>query len=240
MSFRGAQRRGIRMPALAFGFLAFARMTAASSPSPASVCPSTIRHVRSRHPHRQRPAAQSPWAYGGPAPPEAHRDHRSLGLGQELSRLRHALRRRPAPVHRIAFDLRQAIPGADAEAAGGPAGGAGTRGRDRAAQSDGLQSFDGGHRHRDLRLPAAALGPGGSPALPEVRRAGAPRYAAVGGGRGADARSAGPVQVAFPLPESARHSHAAIVENLRALGFVRLLGDGVEYHLDALAGHRST
>jgi excinuclease ABC subunit A len=44
----------------------------------------------------------------------------------------------------------------------------------------------------------------------------------------------GPVQVAFPLPESARHSHAAIVENLRALGFIRLLGDGVEYHLDAL------
>ncbi len=44
----------------------------------------------------------------------------------------------------------------------------------------------------------------------------------------------GPVQVAFPLPESARHSHEAIVENLRALGFIRLLGDGVEYHLDAL------
>jgi excinuclease ABC subunit A len=47
-------------------------------------------------------------------------------------------------------------------------------------------------------------------------------------------RVAGAVQIAFPLPESARHSHAAIVENLRALGFVRLLGDGVEYHLDAL------
>ena len=30
----------------------------------------------------------------------------------------------------------------------------------------------------------------------------------------------------FPLPASARHSHAAIVENLRALGFVRLLVDG--------------
>src|SRR5262245_19131965 len=45
---------------------------------------------------------------------------------------------------------------------------------------------------------------------------------------------AGPAQVAFPLPESARHSHPAIVENLRALGFVRLLGDGVEYHLDSL------
>jgi excinuclease ABC subunit A len=44
----------------------------------------------------------------------------------------------------------------------------------------------------------------------------------------------GRVIITFPLPPSARHSHAAIVENLAALGFVRLLGDGVEYHLDSL------
>jgi len=44
----------------------------------------------------------------------------------------------------------------------------------------------------------------------------------------------GRLQVAFPLPPSARHSHAAIVENLRAMGFVRLLADGQPWHLDEL------
>jgi excinuclease ABC subunit A len=42
------------------------------------------------------------------------------------------------------------------------------------------------------------------------------------------------LQVAFPLPASARVTHAAVVENLRALGFVRLLADGTPHHLDEL------
>jgi excinuclease ABC subunit A len=42
------------------------------------------------------------------------------------------------------------------------------------------------------------------------------------------------LQIAFPLPASARVTHAAVVENLRALGFVRLLADGQPYHLDEL------
>src|SRR5688500_4920768 len=42
------------------------------------------------------------------------------------------------------------------------------------------------------------------------------------------------VMVCFPLPRSARLTHALVVENLRALGFVRLLADGQELHLDAL------
>jgi len=44
----------------------------------------------------------------------------------------------------------------------------------------------------------------------------------------------GRLQVAFPLPPSARQSHAAIVENLGALGFVRLLADGESLHLEEL------
>ncbi len=44
----------------------------------------------------------------------------------------------------------------------------------------------------------------------------------------------GRLQVTFPLPPSARAHHDAIVENLRALGFVRLLADGVLIHLDEL------
>ena len=41
-------------------------------------------------------------------------------------------------------------------------------------------------------------------------------------------------QVAFPLPPAARLSHTAIVENLGALGFVRLVADGTPHRLDAL------
>ena len=48
------------------------------------------------------------------------------------------------------------------------------------------------------------------------------------------AGASGRLQVVFPLPPSARHSHAAIVENLRAMGFVRLLAEGTPHHLDEL------
>ncbi|HYW09895.1 MAG TPA: hypothetical protein VE913_23220, partial [Longimicrobium sp.] len=40
--------------------------------------------------------------------------------------------------------------------------------------------------------------------------------------------------VCFPLPLSARVTHALVVENLRALGFVRVMADGRELHLDEL------
>jgi excinuclease ABC subunit A len=42
------------------------------------------------------------------------------------------------------------------------------------------------------------------------------------------------VQIAFPLPPIARLEHPAVVENLRALGFVRVVADGTPYHLDEL------
>ena len=48
------------------------------------------------------------------------------------------------------------------------------------------------------------------------------------------AELAGRVQVGFPLPVEARRDHAVIVENLRALGFVRLVVDGEARHLDQL------
>ena len=43
-----------------------------------------------------------------------------------------------------------------------------------------------------------------------------------------------PVLLAFPLPPSARLSHEAVVENLRALGFVRVLVRGEVVRLDAV------
>jgi len=48
------------------------------------------------------------------------------------------------------------------------------------------------------------------------------------------ARVTGRFQVGFPVPETARINHEALVENLRALGFVRLVAAGVQVHLDEL------
>ncbi|HZG43203.1 MAG TPA: hypothetical protein VEY93_09585, partial [Longimicrobium sp.] len=42
------------------------------------------------------------------------------------------------------------------------------------------------------------------------------------------------LMVCFPLPLSARVTHALVVDNLRALGFIRLLADGRELHLEEL------
>src|SRR3954469_22194998 len=42
------------------------------------------------------------------------------------------------------------------------------------------------------------------------------------------------VQVCFPLPPVARLTHSAVLENLRALGFVRVVADGVTHHLEDL------
>ena len=48
------------------------------------------------------------------------------------------------------------------------------------------------------------------------------------------AEVSGRVQVCFPLPPVARLTHPTVVENLRALGFVRVLVDGILMHLDEL------
>jgi len=44
----------------------------------------------------------------------------------------------------------------------------------------------------------------------------------------------GPVTIAFPLPPAVKASHAQIVENLQAMGFVRVLIAGAAHRLDAL------
>ena len=60
---------------------------------------STTSRLRPRHPARQ-----------------ARRDHRPVRLGQELARVRHHLRRGPAPLRRVALGLRAPVPRPDAEA----------------------------------------------------------------------------------------------------------------------------
>ncbi len=81
-----------------------------------------------------------------------------------------------------------------------------------------------------LRLLWARVG------TPYCRKCGAPvRRDTVQSATDAVAAAApGRLQVAFPLPASARASHELIVENLKALGFVRVQADGVPMHLDEL------
>ena len=65
----------------------------------------------------------------------------------------------------------------------------------------------------------------GGPVRRDTPQSAADDIVAQGGGR---------VQVCFPLPPVARLTHDAVVENLRALGFVRVLADGAALHLDDL------
>ncbi len=81
-----------------------------------------------------------------------------------------------------------------------------------------------------LRLLWARVG------LQQCRRCGAPvrRDTPQSAAEEVARKVTGHFQVSFPLPQTARLSHVAIVENLAALGFVRILADGAPLHLDSL------
>ena len=100
-----------------------------------------------------------------------------LGLRQVLARLRHPLRRGPAPLHREPLRLRPAVPRADGEAALRLDQGPRAHDLDRAEGGELEPPLDRRHGHRDPRLPARAVGPGGPAHLPPLRPAG---LAAVG------------------------------------------------------------
>ena len=96
--------------------------------------------------HRHRPAARQP-----------DRDDRAVGLGQILARLRHDLRRGPAPLRGVALRLRAPVPGDDAEARRRPDRRALAGDLHRAEDDEPQPALHRRHRHRDLRLHAAAL-----------------------------------------------------------------------------------
>jgi excinuclease ABC subunit A len=84
--------------------------------------------------------------------------------------------------------------------------------------------------HDALRLLWARIGRSfcrvcGAPVRRDTAQSAAEAIIAAGSGR---------VQVGFPLPPRARGDHQVVVDNLRALGFVRLLVEGVDHHLDQL------
>ena len=108
--------------------------------------------------YRRRPA---------PGPPRGH--HRALGVGQVVAGVRHHLRRRPAAVRRVAVGLRPPVPRADGEAGRRSDRRPVAGDLDRAENHRLEPALDGRHRHRDLRLSAAALRQHRRSALPELR-----------------------------------------------------------------------
>ncbi len=123
------------------------------------------------HSDPRRAAAQPPERLVRPAAQQAHRDHRRVRLGEILARLRHHLRRGAAALRRVALGLRPAVPRADGEAGRGLHRGPLPGDLDRAADHLAQPPLDGGHGHRDLRLPASSLRVGREAALSQVRPA---------------------------------------------------------------------
>src|SRR5437867_2221760 len=132
--------------------------------------------------HPQRATAQPEGDHGRAAAAGADRHHRTLRRWQELARLRHPLCRGAAALHRVALHVRQAIPRADAQAAGGRARGDLPGGGDRAEESHDQQPLHGGDSDRDLRLSPAPVGAGRDAVLRHLRERGQVRHGP--GGRG--------------------------------------------------------
>jgi hypothetical protein len=139
----------------------------------------------------------------------------------KFARLRHALRRGPAPLRRVALGLRAAVPAADGEARRRPDRGPLAGHRHRAEGHQPQPALDGRHRHRDPRLPAPALRPRRHAALSGARpAAGGAKRLADGGPR---AGPAGRHQTDDPRPgggrpqgRAARSVHRTARAGLRA------------------------
>ena len=147
-------RRG-RAVACAFGPPPSGHRTDVRSPVPE---PRSAESGNERHDRRPRGArAQPPQRRPRAAARSADRVHRAVGLGQVVARVRHDLRRGPAPLRRVAVGVRPAVPRADGQARRrlhrGPVAGD----LDRPEVGVAQPALDRRHDHRDLRLPAPAL-----------------------------------------------------------------------------------
>ena len=105
----------------------------------------------------RRPRSQ-PQEYRRRSPARsAGRHHRPVGFREVVAGLRHHLCRRTAALCRVAVGVRPPVPRADGEARRRPDRRAVARDFDRAEDHRLQPALDRRHRHRDLRLPAAAL-----------------------------------------------------------------------------------
>ena len=108
--------------------------------------------------------------------------HRPQRVGQELAGLRHALCRRTAAIYRKPLALRPAVPPPTRTARRRSDRGPATDDLHRSAGRQPQSPQHGGHGHRDLRLPAAALCPAGRIDLLPVRHADPPAVAGADSG----------------------------------------------------------
>src|SRR5881396_70582 len=120
--------------------------------------------------HPQCAAAQSQGNHRRAAAVRPLGRHRAVGVRQELAGVRYPLRRGPTPLHRVALDVCQAVPRADAETAGRRDRGDLPRGRHRAEEPDDEQPLHRRDGHGDLRFLAALVGAHRHAALREVRQ----------------------------------------------------------------------
>jgi hypothetical protein len=101
-------------------------------------------------------------------PPPAGGDHGPVRVRQIVARLRHHLRGGPASLRRVALGLRAPVPRADGEAGRRSDRRTVSGHLDRAEDDRREPEVHGRNRHRDLRLPPAALRQYRRPALPEL------------------------------------------------------------------------
>ena len=121
-----------------------------------------MRGAREHNLHERRPR---------PAARPADRVHRPVGFGQVVARVRHDLRRGPAPLRRVAVGVRPAVPRPDGQARRRLHRGSVAGDLDRPEVGVAQPALDGRHDHRDLRLPPAAVRAHRGAALPELRAA---------------------------------------------------------------------
>ena len=142
---------------------------------------------------RIRGARQNNLAQPRPRHPDrrAGRRDRRLGLGQELAGVRHAVRRRPAPLRRDLLAVRAAVPRPHGPARGGPHRGRAAGDRDRPDQPGAHLAQHGRHDDRAERSPEAAVRARRAALLPPVRAAGAARLGRVDPRQPRGARRAG-------------------------------------------------
>ena len=180
-------------------------------------------HQRDRR--LRRAGAQPQGRLARAAARRARGHHGAVRVGQVVARLRHDLRRGPAPLRRVAERLRAPVPRPDGQARRrldrGPVAGDLDRPEDDVAQP----ALDGRHGHRDLRLPAPAVGAHRPPALPHLRQA--DRRASRPSRSSTRSWSCRRARASWSWRRScagARASTASVFEELRAEGFARVEG----------------
>src|SRR3546814_270549 len=131
-----------------------------------------VRYVRGRSTHHPRsPRTQPQGRLARPAAGCPHRLHRVVRVGQVQPCLRHDLRRGAATLRRVALGLCASVPRPDGQARRRLHRGPLTSGVHRPEVHLQEPALHRRHDHRGLRLPAPALCPRRSSALPDLWRA---------------------------------------------------------------------